>query len=459
MDALIYCRISRDRSGEQAGVQRQEADCRELAEQIGWNVANVYIDNDVSASRTKPRPEFGKLLAALSTGAYQGLLIYHPDRAYRRLDDLGSLIDVCKAHSVQIRTVKAGEVDLSSASGIMQAEILASVAKHETARMAERIQRAKAETLAQGGYRGGPRPFGYEANGMAIREPEAALIREAAAHVLAGGSLRSLVMSWNQQGLKTARGNQWRVSTIRHILQSPRVAGLVPVNGRSIDHAGKAQWDGIVSEDDWRATVAILKDPARKTTTSYQVSHQGVGGAYVCGVCGATLRTVKSTVGRSYKCSVSTHLSAKESSVDAFVDGLVIDRLSMPDARQLLAAQGVDATELRAERERLDAALAERVDLFDEDVLTAEQFRRSTGRLREQLATVDRKLAAQREHSPLSDLIEADDVAEKWRSLDAGIRSQVIRQIMRVEVHRAERFGPTVPISERLSIEWLPSFG
>ncbi|KXP02206.1 recombinase family protein [Tsukamurella tyrosinosolvens] len=452
MQALIYCRISRDRSGEHAGVQRQEADCRELAASLGWDVADVLVDNDVSATKSRPRPAFVRLIDLLSSGAYGGLLFWHPDRAYRRLEDLGSLIEVAKANNVAIRTVKAGEIDLTTASGILQAEILASVAKHETARMAERVKRAKAETLAQGGYRGGPRPFGYESDGMTIRESEAALVREAAAHVLDGGSLRRLTIDWNDRGHVTARGREWRVSTIRHILLTPRVAGLVPINGRSTDDAGKAQWPGIISEDDWRAVVAILRDPARTTTTSYEIAHQGVGGAYLCGVCGATVNTVKSEVGRSYKCSKSTHLSAKKSSVDEFVDELVIGRLSMPDAVEAFAGRGGgDAGALRAERDRLDSALAERVDMLDAGDLSVEQFRRSSGRLREQLAAVDRKLAAESERSPLADLLFADDVAEHWKSLTPAVRSQVIKALMVVRILRFERRGP---MSGRIAIEW-----
>ncbi len=53
----IYCRISLDRDQEQLGVQRQEKDCRELAERLGWTVAKVYTDNSISASKDVERPE------------------------------------------------------------------------------------------------------------------------------------------------------------------------------------------------------------------------------------------------------------------------------------------------------------------------------------------------------------------------------------------------------------------
>ena len=47
--AAIYARISRDVTGEGLGVERQLADCRALASERGWAVAEEYVDNDISA--------------------------------------------------------------------------------------------------------------------------------------------------------------------------------------------------------------------------------------------------------------------------------------------------------------------------------------------------------------------------------------------------------------------------
>ncbi len=51
--AAIYSRISHDPEGRQAGVERQEQDCRRMAAQRGWMVLEpVYRENDTSASRS-----------------------------------------------------------------------------------------------------------------------------------------------------------------------------------------------------------------------------------------------------------------------------------------------------------------------------------------------------------------------------------------------------------------------
>ena len=60
--AAIYCRISQDRAGAGLGVTRQQDDCRALCERRGWEVIDVYADNDVSAYSGKVRPAWQRLI-------------------------------------------------------------------------------------------------------------------------------------------------------------------------------------------------------------------------------------------------------------------------------------------------------------------------------------------------------------------------------------------------------------
>lgn len=55
--AVIYVRVSEDKSGEELGVDRQLGDCRALAERRGWQVIDVFADNDTSAAAGKKRPQ------------------------------------------------------------------------------------------------------------------------------------------------------------------------------------------------------------------------------------------------------------------------------------------------------------------------------------------------------------------------------------------------------------------
>ena len=56
MNVAVYARISDDSEGMGLGVARQEQDARTVAGLRGWNVAQIYVDNDVSAFNTKVLP-------------------------------------------------------------------------------------------------------------------------------------------------------------------------------------------------------------------------------------------------------------------------------------------------------------------------------------------------------------------------------------------------------------------
>jgi site-specific DNA recombinase len=99
--AAIYCRISRDRTGAGLGVERQEQDCRALAERLGLPVEVVLVDNDLSAYSGKKRPDYERLLEGLRAGRYSAVIVWHPDRLHRSPAELERFIDVIVAARVQ----------------------------------------------------------------------------------------------------------------------------------------------------------------------------------------------------------------------------------------------------------------------------------------------------------------------------------------------------------------------
>jgi DNA invertase Pin-like site-specific DNA recombinase len=289
--AGIYVRISQDRTGQAAGVARQEADCRELCEQLGWAVEAVFTDNDVSASTGKRRKGFDALTAALEAGQIKAIVAWHPDRLTRRLVELEALVDLLNRTKAKVQTVQAGEWDLTTAAGRMTARVIGSAAQYESETKAER-QKRKALEVAQAGRPngGGPRPFGYEDDRVTIREDEAAHIRRAAKDVLAGRGLASIGATWptGPRG-----GKRWDGRTVKRVLMSPRVAGLRQhiVDGRRLPDAEtttyEAAWPAILKRSQWEAVRAVLSDPARDRRPARPNSYL-LGGLAVCGVCGTT---------------------------------------------------------------------------------------------------------------------------------------------------------------------------
>ena len=82
--AAIYARISSDRDGDHLGVTRQIEDCERLIAGRGWEVAERYVDDDVSAYSGKTRPAYKRMLADLRGGFLDAVVVYDADRLHRQ---------------------------------------------------------------------------------------------------------------------------------------------------------------------------------------------------------------------------------------------------------------------------------------------------------------------------------------------------------------------------------------
>src|SRR5918997_310348 len=306
--AAIYCRISLDRAGAGLGVARQEEDCRELATRLGWPVADVYVDNDVSAYSGKPRPAWQQLLAHVESGAVDAVLCWHVDRLTRSPRELEDVTDLADRHGLALATV-TGDIDLQSPTGRMVARLLGASARYESEHKRER-QRRQIQQAAEAGHQvaGGRRPYGYalqRGSGRitASADPvEGPIVRDCARRVLAGESIASIVRDLNQRGVLTSAGNPWNRTTLRRMLCSARISGrrehistdsyqgVRPLVGEIVSTT--SDWPAIISVADSDRLRALLTRPERRITTGGARKHL-LSGILHCARCGQPM------VGRS----------------------------------------------------------------------------------------------------------------------------------------------------------------
>ena len=72
---VVYLRISEDRTGAEAGVERQREDCLEMCGRLGITDPAVFMDNDISAYSGKKRPGYIELLERVKLGSWRGMWI------------------------------------------------------------------------------------------------------------------------------------------------------------------------------------------------------------------------------------------------------------------------------------------------------------------------------------------------------------------------------------------------
>src|SRR5688572_9991373 len=138
----IYVRQSEDKTGREAAVQRQEADCRLYAQAKAWDEPRLYADNSISATSGKTRPQFEQLLTDIETGRIDRLAVWHLDRLTRSMRDLTRVIEAGRAHRVNIACVHGVSLDLGDPTGVAVAQILTAIAGMETSHKGQRQKTA-----------------------------------------------------------------------------------------------------------------------------------------------------------------------------------------------------------------------------------------------------------------------------------------------------------------------------
>lgn len=294
--AAIYTRISLDEDRTRLGVQRQEEDCRRIAAFRDLRVAAVYEDDDLSGSGKVRRPRFEALLDAMRSGQVSTVIAYDIDRLMRGHAEYIAFYELAEARGLAVAWL-GGEADFAAGTGLLELEIRAAFAREELRKIRARVKRWHQQKAEKGeDVGGGARPYGYEADRRTIRPAEAELIEEAADRIIAGASLRSICIDWNERGLPSATGGEWTAYPLRRILTSARISGRrelrVLANG---DRASlgritnpEGNWPAIITAERSDLLRAILTDPNRARVVAPR-DYLLTGGVARCGLCGAPL--------------------------------------------------------------------------------------------------------------------------------------------------------------------------
>lgn len=460
MRVAVYLRQSVDRLGDQLGIDRQRQDVLRLIETRGWTVATEFVDNDVSATGRKPRPQFTAMMERVDNGEFDVIAARHMDRLLRRLSELEDVLDRCSKSNTSIITASDG-VDTSTDGGRLVARILSSVAQGEVERKSARQRSAAIQAAKQGRWIGGRRAFGYEADGVTVRPAEAELIKQGYDDVLAGESLGEIARRWQASGIRTSQGSDWRHGTVRDVLTNPRNAGLrrhrttedrpkIRQNPE-LGIVGQANWEAIIDETTWRAVARTLSAPERRSPP-----RGGKGlltGVGICGVCGETVHRGGGRSGnRMYRCASGRHVSRLSDPVDEYVTDVVLERLTRPDAPDLWSAERPDAAPLMAEADTLRRRLDDIAEDYADGTMTRSQFRTANERVLTRLATIESQIAAAGRSSPLA-IVGADDVRATWEGLSVSQRRNIIEALVTPVLHLVGR-GTRTFREETISFRW-----
>lgn len=448
--AAIYCRISSDKTGAGLGVERQEADCRELANRLGLEVKHVLVDNDISAYSGKKRPGYEELLRLIESREIGYVVAWHTDRLHRRLRDLLDYCDAVEKASTKTVTVKAGDIDLSTAMGIAQAQMGAVFAENYVRSAKEKLLRKKLELAQNGKFLGGQRPYGFEPRREGIREKEAAVLREMAQMIIDGSSYRTVAFEMNHRGIRTQHGKKWAAINVRNVL-------IRPINAGIVDHHGvqyKAKTPAIFTPEEWAALQAAIRINRSKSNHPGRFRKHMLNGLLFCGNCGAKMfhkskqqrdGTYKTAAacGKTHSQTGEWHGCGKvsrrvEPIIDLVTDALIY-RLDSPELAQQIQRQQTNSTELAdllSKQSALNARIAQLSDdFYVRGLLDRDEFERVKLSANAELKAIDEAIEKSTRSTMLPSISLSGDIRAAWETASLEWKRDLLFQVIeRIEV-------------------------
>lgn len=327
---LMYLRKSRkDRDIElETGVfdtlQRHRDALMSLAAKQHYTIAGIFQEV-VSGDTIAERPEMQKLLSAVETGLYTGVLVMEVPRLARgNTRDQGTVAETFKYSNTKIITPDK-TYDPSDEADEEYFEFGLFMSRREYMAINRRLQRGRMASLNEGKYIAGAAPYGYKkikiphqrGYTLSVVNEQAEVVREIYRLYTAGdprpdGTLEpigsyAIAERLNAQSIPSPGGVKWSASGVRDILKNPTYAGYVrwsyrPETKQMVDgivqvthpvskepHLKKGLHPAIISDNIWTAARAAMMGRSHAPVPSRKRIANPLAGLLRCSVCGRSL--------------------------------------------------------------------------------------------------------------------------------------------------------------------------
>src|SRR5712672_473593 len=203
----IYTRKSSEEGLEQEfnSLQAQREACEAFIKsqrQEGWLCLRAAYDDGGFSGATMDRPALQRLIADLTAGRVDTVVVYKIDRLTRSLADFAKIVEILDAKGASFVSVTQ-QFNTATSMGRLTLNVLLSFAQFERELTGERIRDKIAASKKKGMWMGGVPPLGYEARdrGLIVVDSEAEIVRCIFRHYAELGSVRLLKEELEARGI------------------------------------------------------------------------------------------------------------------------------------------------------------------------------------------------------------------------------------------------------------------
>ena len=431
-----YIRVSTTRQGEEgASLDAQRSAIQRYA--VKNNLAiSEWFEEQVTAAK-RGRPVFRSMLKRLKAGKAKGILVHKIDRSARNLHDWASFVELTEA-GIEIHLCHE-QIDLSSRSGRLSADIQAVVAADYVRNLREESRKGMRQRLEQGiwpwaapvGYlnQGGGRPKVIDP----VKGPKVKRLFDL--YATGDFTIRQLVTEAERMGLTNSKGGAMGVNRIAWMLANPFYVGRLWVRTTNETYAGAHE--PIISEAVFKRAEDVRLGRLSARPKRHDFAYRRL---IKCATCGRSLTGELKKRHVYYRCHSQTCRGTciREDVVDDWVEETLkslvfppeiedavnahLRRRNRVNAKETALERGRQAQEAKRQQERLDRL----TDAYlDGDVERDTYLRRKAELLQVIGETKEERKAPESGH----DLIEKFELTQALCSWDSAAPAPIKRAI------------------------------
>ena len=300
-----YARVSTDSEEQQTSYEAQvDYYTRYIRNRADWQFVDVYTDEGISATNTKRREGFNRMVQDALDGKIDLIVTKSVSRFARNTVDSLTTVRKLKDAGVEVYFEKENIWTLDS-KGELLITIMSSLAQEESRSISENVTWGQRKRFADGkvsipygqflGYRKG-------ADGLPEIVPEEAeIVRTIYRMCIEGISTNAIAKQLTQQGVPTPAGKQvWQRATVESILRNEKYKGAALLQKKfTVDFLQKKMkvnegevpqyyvehsHEAIIDPEEWEKVQLELA--RRKTSTRRTQCNSPFSGKLICGDCG-----------------------------------------------------------------------------------------------------------------------------------------------------------------------------
>lgn len=507
----LYLRKSRleremEAKGELETLARHEKQLLALAKVKNLPITKIYKEV-VSGESIDARPEMQKLLEAVESGEWEGVLVMEIERLARGdTIDQGIVARAFSRHNTKIITpIKT--YDPSNEFDEEYFEFGLFMSRREYKTITRRIQRGRVQSAKEGRFLSSVAPYGYDKvkiksdKGYTLvpNEAEAAVVNLIYEMYLDGNGMTVIAKELDKKGIKPRYRETWSKSTISDILKNPVYMGKIRWSyrkeGKDYGSNGKIRKtrtvnknciyvDGlhkaIISENIFNKAQEVRKNNTRKSVKKDLTLKNPLTGVVFCKKCGAPMTRLGPNSHVKYdtiRCSnrycnnVSAPLELVEqeilNSIREWMESVLLNTENIYNNFD----SGINEKALESlekELETITKQIGKTYDLLEQGTYSTEMFTERNKLLSSRYTETENKIKGIREK--LKERISADELVnnvfpriEKLLNLyptlsDAASRNSILKDLLfKATYEKSERNTKGTAKRKNFAVEIFPN--